>query len=463
MRPSASGRHFELRAMKRSPTDAGAGGGRHSSERTSKNEFLANSRRVISSRVGALFTSKGIGFRRLAESHATSVAGDTLIAIALAGTLFFSVPSAQARSNMLLYLLVTLAPFTVLGPLLGRLFDRFPGAYRLGLAVSSFGRAMVTAAMIGVIDSLLLYPLAFALLLLSRVHGISRASLLPVVLPGPHELVTSNAQLARIGVLVGLAAAAVGALAAHFVGTWLVLVIATAVLTWSGWSAMGLPSVEMPRWVPGRGSVPARRTNRPLRLAGFATAGVRSLNGFLLLLVAFAYRDIDAGIFDFGAILVAAGVGFFAAAVVTPIIEKYVPEEPMMVAALAVEAAFAFLAGVAFGLPTAAALAAAAGFAWGTAKFGFDGLLQATVPAAHRGRAFTYSETLFQIAWVIGAALPVAIPFPSEIGLVLAGFVALFVQLMYVSALLIPVAKQRRERYTSTEPAKPRQDVTDLF
>lgn len=410
-----------------------------------------------------MFTSKGIGFRRLAESHAGAVAGDTFIAIALAGTLFFSVPSTQARSNMLLYLLVTLAPFTVLGPLLGRMFDRFPGAYRLGLAASSFGRAMVTAAMIGVLDNLLLYPLAFVLLLLSRVHGISRASLLPVVLPGPHELVNSNAQLARIGVLVGLAAAAAGGLAARFVGSWLVLVLAIGAFTWSGWTAMGLPSVELPSQPRREVAEPARRNNRPLRLAGFATAGVRSLNGFLLFLVAFAYRDINAGISDFGAILVAAGGGFFIAAVVTPIIEKYVPEEPMMVAALAVEAAFAFLAGVAFGLPTAAALAAAAGFAWGTAKFGFDGLLQATVPDHHRGRAFTYSETLFQIAWVIGAALPVAIPMPAEIGLVLAGFVALTVQLMYVSALLIPVARMRREHYATVQPKPPEQDVTDLF
>ena len=53
------------------------------------------------------------------------------------------------------------------------------------------------------------------------------------------------------------------------------------------------------------------------------------------------------------------------------------------------------------------ALAAAAGIAWGTAKFGFDGLLQSATPIASRGRAFTNSETMFQIAWVIGALIPV--------------------------------------------------------
>jgi hypothetical protein len=97
----------------------------------------------------------------------------------------------------------------------------------------------------------------------------------------------------------------------------------------------------------------------------------------------------------------------------------------MVVAALAVEAGAAFSAGQWFELPTAAALAAAAGFAWGTAKLAFDGLLQANVPHARRGAAFTRSETLFAIAWVLGAVVPTALPMPTGLGLALAGFAAL--------------------------------------
>ena len=61
----------------------------------------------------------------------------------------------------------------------------------------------------------------------------------------------------------------------------------------------------------------------------------------------------------------------------------------MVVAALALEAAAAFLAGLFFNLAAAAALAAAAGLAWGTAKFAFDGLLQVSVEADRRSAAFT--------------------------------------------------------------------------
>ena len=57
------------------------------------------------------------------EAHAGAAAGDTLVAMALAGTLFFDVPSTEARDNVALYLLITLAPFAVIGPFLGAVYE----------------------------------------------------------------------------------------------------------------------------------------------------------------------------------------------------------------------------------------------------------------------------------------------------------------------------------------------------
>ena len=122
----------------------------------------------------------------------------------------------------------------------------------------------------------------------------------------------------------------------------------------------------------------------------------------------------------------------------------------MVVTALAVEAAAAFIAAQAFGLGAAAALAAAAGFAWGTAKFGYDGLLQATMEPDARGRAFTSSETLFQLVWVLGAFIPVVFDVPIEWGLAIAGIVALAAQVVYISALIVPMAEARRRAATET-------------
>jgi len=403
-----------------------------------------------------------MGFRRLAESHAGSAAGDTVVAIALAGTLFFSVPSTEARENVALYLLITLAPFGVLGPFLGRFFERFPRAYRGGLVFSSGLRAIVAVVMAIWIDSFLLFPLAFLLMVLSRFHGIARSSVLPVVLEGPSELIAGNANLARAGVVASAGAALAGGLALWLVGSWLALLVAAVIFVSSAAAAGSLPSLAQDG--DGRNPDHVRMTPpRQVRLARFATAAVRLLNGFLLLLVAFAFKDVDAAAAEFSALLGAGGLGYFASAFVTPVLDKYMSEEPMVVAGLAVEAGAAFIAAQVFGLPAAAALAAAAGFAWGTAKFGFDGLLQVSMPAQARGRAFTNSETFFQIAWVIGALIPVLFSvLPITVGLTLAGVAALAIQVIYVSAVLVPAATEHRQQPQEPVPA-PERDVMDLL
>ena len=53
-------------------------------------------------RVDAMFSAKGPAFKQLGTSWAGNVAGDTLVAIALAGTLFFDVPTTEARDRVAL-------------------------------------------------------------------------------------------------------------------------------------------------------------------------------------------------------------------------------------------------------------------------------------------------------------------------------------------------------------------------
>src|SRR5688500_12287975 len=80
--------------------------------------------KAVARRLDELFSTGGAGFRILAFAHAGSTAGDTLVAIALANSLFFSVPSSEARGNVALYLLLTVAPFALIGPVLGAVLDR---------------------------------------------------------------------------------------------------------------------------------------------------------------------------------------------------------------------------------------------------------------------------------------------------------------------------------------------------
>ncbi len=405
------------------------------------------SARKLTGSVRSMFDAGGRGFRNLAITQVFSTASDTLVAIGLAGTLFFSVPTAEARGNVALYLLLTVAPFAIIGPVLGRLLDRTPIATRRMLVAAAIGRAVLGFAALGRLDSLWLFPVAFGLLVLSRVHGITRNSLLPLALDTPRALVAANARLAWIGVLAGGLAAAAG-LAVLF------LFESNGPIGLSAVAALGAAffgrRLPEPDGASSRqaGGGTARRVHlqlpREVRLAQLATAGVRVFNGFLLLLLAFELQQAGAGLLDFGTLLASAGVGFAIASRLVPALERRVREEPMVVAALAITAGAAFSAGQWFGLVAAAALAGVAGMAWGVAKLAFDGLLQATVPANRRGAAFTRSETVFAVAWVLGAIVPTAIPLPASVGLTLAGFAALAAQIVYVAALLVPEEGRRQ-------------------
>ena len=396
-------------------------------------------------RVDAVFSQKGPAFKQLALSWCTNVAGDTLVTMALAGTLFFEVPSAQARDKVALYLLLTIAPFAVVAPVLGAVFGRFPAAFRAVLTSASALRAVLAVVMTFGLTSLWLFPLAFLMLVLSRLYGISKSSMLPVALPEPVALVSANALLARLGIYAGGAAALVGAGLIQLHLGW-ALACAALLFLFSAFIGLGLPDPRSPA-APTAGGLAAapvvapsredfQRSVRSLRFSRLATAVVRLLNGFLLALLAFEFKE-SGGLLDFGALIAAAGVGFGLASFVSPWLARRLREEPMVVAALAVEAAAAFISGQFFSLWAAALLAGSAGLAWGTAKFGFDALLQGVVHPDRRGTAFTRAETLFQLAWVVGAVVPVAVSIPAEVGLVVAGVTALAAQTVFVSRLLI--------------------------
>jgi len=71
------------------------------------------------------------------------MAGDVFVTVSLAGSLFFDVGVGAARPKVLLYLLLTMAPFAVVAPVLGPFLDRTRGGRRLMVAAAMAGRAVL--------------------------------------------------------------------------------------------------------------------------------------------------------------------------------------------------------------------------------------------------------------------------------------------------------------------------------
>jgi MFS family permease len=400
---------------------------------------------------------------RLAWVHATSALGDALVAVALAGTLFFAVPVAAARPRVALYLLLTVAPFAVVAPLLGRLLDGRRGAGRLVLASALLLRAALAYLAVPRTQSLLLYPLAFGLLVCSRVHGISRSALVPELAGPDRPLVAVNGRMARVAALGGTVGALLGVGLDRLLGGGAVLLASALAFAAGGVLALWLPAAAARRaraeeFEERPLDRRAARLTRPpsrVRLARTASAAVRAVGGFSLFLLAFELRRQGVGGAGLGLLLAGVGVGAVAGAFLLPRAARLLREEGLVGAGLVASGLTALLLAGRVGVASAALAGLAMGGGVAAARLGFESLVQREVPPAGRGTAITRAETTFQLAWVAGAVVPVAIALPTGPSLVAAGVACLAAASTYAAGLLRLSRRAARPTLAGQHPRSP--------
>ncbi len=388
-------------------------------------------------------------FGRLLYAHAVSVAGDACLTVSLAGSLFFQSPTTAARGKVLLYLLLTMAPFAIVAPILGPMLDRTRGGRRLLVVGSAAGRAVICIFMAMYVSDpapqgLLVYPLAFGALVLAKGHSIAKSALVPALVKRDDELVNANSRLALLSVIAatvgGLPAAGIQQLfgADWSLRTGAVVFALAAVL------ALKIPRTEVRTEAdPQLARREEEEIHQPsILLAGSAMAVLRGSVGFLAFFVAFALKD---DLFGLGVALAASAVGGFLGVVAAPVLRRSVREEVILASALVLPAVFALLGALvagSFGF-VMAAFALAVGAAAG--RLGFDSLLQRDGPDAVRGRAFARFETRFQLVWVVGGALGL-LPIDEAIGLIVLALVLGFAAFSYVAALRAASKRGMRTR-----------------
>jgi hypothetical protein len=152
------------------------------------------------------------GLSTLVELTAAGGAGDAFVAVSLAGTIFFSTSVDQARGRVVLFLLVTMAPFAVLAPFIGPALDRMQQGRRYLLAGTLLARGLLCWGMSAAINSpVTLLPAAFGILVLQKAYGVARASVTPRLLPAEISLVTANARSQLMALTASMLAGAVAA------------------------------------------------------------------------------------------------------------------------------------------------------------------------------------------------------------------------------------------------------------
>ena len=410
-------------------------------------------------------------FGRLALVHVLMMAGDTLVTVSLAGSLFFSVSPDEAKGKVLAYLLITIAPFAVVSPLLGPLIDRSLHGRRVLVALSAGARVLLCWFMSQHLTSLWLYPAAFLVLVSSKLYGVTRGTLVPEMARSdqfddhgervgragwPAGGVTEksgfagfNAQLTLLGTLAGLLAGSIGAGLLKGIDAVSVLVVAAVVYAAATVSSTRLPS-------------PSRHAERPVSemsqierefhalnpwgedelLWGLAAASaMRFVVGFATFLLAFGLRRDNAGLGWYATALALSGVGSLGGLGAVTRLRNVWRESTLLSVALVGAGLGAALASVEPTLVVQTVLAGWFGMCAAVAQPSFDAVTQRLVAPGAQGRTFARFAVRQQLAWVVGGLLPVAVALSFGVGDRLVAVVALATAAAYARGHRSPSAQ----------------------
>jgi MFS family permease len=450
------------------------------------------------------------GFSHLLELTAAGGIGDAFVAIALAGSLFFSASVDQARGRVAFALLVTIAPYAILAPLIGPLLDRIRQGNKFILTGTVLARALLCWGMSGAVNNAVtLLPAAFGILVLQKAYVVTRAAVTPRLLPPRLTLVSVNARSNMASLIATSLGAAVALGIDKIMGggghgaAW-VLRAATVIYLVAMIPGLRLPSTvdapaqegasgngradsptarhttpfpaesqpgaqgrgaTTPAGADGRATIPLRPLTRPRgqRRASFlprvgpvvgeamrANVAIRAFYGFLLFFLAFILRTERFGHVSYkvalGGLAVSIAVGGMLGTGIGSALRSRWPQA-LIFTVLGLVTIASIACAVLFGLPSVLIIALAAAISQTLVKVGLDSVLQREIPEEKRSSAFAFSETVHQLALVAGGLLGLLFSLTGS------GFAGLTVGAAGLATALAWLLVTRRRRLSRGRPS----------
>ena len=374
------------------------------------------------------------GLTALIWNQVLSYGTDAMITVALAGTVFFGASTSAQRGNVLLYLLITMAPFALVAPVIGPVLDRLQHGRRWTMAGTAVGRAVLALIMAGhPTELLVLYPCALGSLVLSKAYGVVRASAAPRLVPPGMTLTEANARLSMFGLGSTLVLGGALGILIKITGSYSFGLFVTAI----GFAACAFFAFRLPPQIdsaaaaerhPGEPPRPRVQGRVPplIRLRSWARRGfdehivwalqgesvLRLLSGLLTIYLAFYVESTAHGLnaaIQLGGVLLAAGAGNFAGTGIGTKLRLNRPEL-MIIISTAVAAATCLVVALTFDIAFAIGGMFVSAVTNALSKIALDAVIQRDVPETLRSSAFARSETFLQLAWVLGAAIGVVLP-----------------------------------------------------
>ncbi len=443
-------------------------GSRSADERVTRGRGAAMRSREMGTKVYSMVhraaTADGAdksGLTALTWPVVANFALDSAMAVALANTLFFAAASGESKGKVALYLLITIAPFAVIAPLIGPALDRVQHGRRAALAMSFILRAALAFVLImdydgatGSYPSWVLYPCALGMMVLSKSFSVLRSAVTPRVMPPTIDLVRVNSRLTMFGLIGGtIVGGGIAAGAEYLLTTVFQLPGALFVVVFVAVAGASL-SMRIPRWVEvtegevpatltyhgengpmGWVDEPAAKTGAPRQPLGrniitslWGNCTIKAMVGFLFLYPAFVAKAHQASgwvqLGMLGLLGAAAGIGNFAGNFTAARMRLGRPAMLVVRCTVAVTV-MAVVAAVTGNLIVAAVATLVTSASTAIGKASLDASLQDDLPEESRASAFGRSESVLQLAWVMGGAIGVLV------------YTELWVGFTAISALLI--------------------------
>jgi hypothetical protein len=353
------------------------------------------------------------------------VAGETAMTLALADSLFLSISPDAARTKVILFLAVSMAPFAIVAPFVGPLVDRMRGGQRMVVLMVAVLRAIVLIGMMQSLDSLALFPLAFASLVLAKTYSIAKSSLVPTT----DGLVAANSKLGQIAGITGfIVVVPVGLL--QFLSSQAALGFGVIAFLAAALNANRLPKSVVAATPPDALETEELHSASVVAAAN-AMRVLRGVVGFMFFHLAFWLRREIAGTAWFGLAIGLSGLATLGANFAGPSLRKKMRVETMLLLALVsvgiVGIGTAWYGRITGGILLAAVVNAAAAIG----RLAFEATVQSGAPDANRGRAFSRFETQNQMAWVAGGLIPVIFAPAGWVGFAVVGVVGVAGAVMY--------------------------------
>ncbi|GLY26895.1 MFS transporter [Kineosporia sp. NBRC 101731] len=381
---------------------------------------------------------RGANFRKLFSVRLVSQASDGAFQVGLASLVFFSADRATTPTAVAIAAVVTVVPYTLIGPFAGVLLDVWQRRQVLLLA-NAIRSVMVLAVatmifILGVGPPV--YASALACLSMNRFFLAGLGASLPHVVPR-HELVMANAVSPTCGTVATMTGGALGYGVRMLLGAGDSTDATVVTIAALGYATASLLALRMPRTLLGPDqSAPLNLRSigslagdvlRDLRAGGqhirsrrtvanaLGVIGVHRIGyGIMTITVMLLCRNYfsdpnnpDAGVRLLAQVVGALGLGVATAAFVTPMVAARIGAWRWIGACLAISAVVQAF----FVADAAIWLLYFGSFVFGATgqsiKICVDSILQGDVDDAFRGRVFGLYDVVFNVALVSAAGLSI--------------------------------------------------------